>query len=128
MSVKRITKIVKNVSNKEVKVDKFIEKQVQLLVNKFADSRIKLDDVYVRFDTGKPDFFNKVVIIKDVLDTEQFRIIAGVYRTIDNKGYKRTYSGMGKNDLIRYLTSTQGLKEIKKDLGELLNKVVYMVD
>ena len=107
-------------------MSEIIKEQIQVLVNKFADSSIKSDDVYVRFDTDKPDFFNELSIIKDVVDTKLFRINTGVYRKFDNMGYMHTYQCMDKKELVQYLMSGQGLERIQNSLKELLNRVVYM--
>jgi hypothetical protein len=107
-------------------MNKFTKEKAQMLANKFADSGIDTDDVYIELEADSPNFFNHVSIIKDVLNTEQFSIVTGVYRKKDNVGYKRTKLGMKKEELILYLTSDQGVEEIEKALKELLDKAIYM--
>jgi hypothetical protein len=111
---------------KEVDMNKFTKELAQELVNKFADSRINPEEVYVEFATHNPNFFNKVAIIKDVLEPELFDITTGIYRHSDNMGYKKTSLGMNKKELIQYLVSMQGIESVEERLKILLDKIIYM--
>jgi hypothetical protein len=111
---------------KELDMNKFTKEIAQELANKFADESIPLDDVYVKFGTNSSNFLGQVAIRKDTLNPELSRITVGIHRKSDRIGYKRTDSAMPKEELIRYLTSEQGIEIIKKDLAELLEKAIYM--
>ena len=122
MNIRKVNfgkKIETEKTDKAVNLTALIKEQTQILANKFADLRIKEDDMYVEFASTSPNFYNQLAVDRDT--SELFRIVKGVYRKEDNMGRQYFSNAMDKKEVIQYLTSIKGIAEIEDALKRLLD-------